>query len=80
MAGEERAFVQVEATPALYPFITTRPEEVEALAAEGLFTLESDGSEWTLPVQTEEEETQPAGDAPSGSEPTVRLLPPASGG
>ena len=78
VAGEERAFVQVEATPALYPFITTRPEEVEALAAEGLFTLESDGSEWTLPVQTDE--TPPAGDAPSGGESTFRLLPPASGG
>ena len=39
IAGNDRAFVQVLATDALYPYITTRPEEVEAFRAQGLFEV-----------------------------------------
>lgn len=37
IAGNDRALVRILATDALYPFITTRPEEVEAFREQGLF-------------------------------------------
>jgi len=73
VAGEERAFVQVAATDALYPFITTRPEEVEEFAARGLFQMEVETDEWTLPAVEEEEPSEAPTPAPV--KPTFRLVP-----
>ena len=77
VAGEERAFVQVEATPALYPFITTRPEEVEAFAAEGLFALDQDNAEWSVTMPSDEsqdEKLNPVADVAAAA-PVFRLTP-----
>ena len=78
VAGEERAFVQVAATDALYPFITTRPEEVEALAASGLFAMDVERDEWAIPAVDEDgAKVLATAPASAASGPVFRLVPPS---
>ncbi|MDA8219954.1 MAG: hypothetical protein M0Z94_20325, partial [Dehalococcoidales bacterium] len=70
--------VQVTATDALYPFITTRPEEVEALAASGLFAMDVERDEWAIPAVDEDgAKVLATAPASAASGPVLRFVPPS---